>query len=291
VKIEAIDEWGNRSQRTIKITRALARVTAGPTFASLDPTTISGRSNPNALALIIGVESYEDAPSAKYADKDAQVFSDYARRALGVPQSNIKVLVNESASRTKVKLALKQWLRGMIEPDSDVYVFFAGHGLASADGQSLYLLPYDGAPSLLEDTSLLRTELFDVISKAKPRSATLFMDTCYSGLSRGEETLLASLRPVFITAKQQDIPKGFTVMSAAGGTEFSGSLKEAQHGLFSYYLMKGMEGGADANSDRKITAGELHAYLGKNVRRQAIRLGREQTPELAGDAERVLVRW
>ncbi len=170
-------------------------------------------------------------------------------------------------------------------------MFFAGHGLASADGRSLYLLPYDGAASLLEDTSLLRSELFDVISKAKPRSATLFMDTCYSGLSRGEEMLLASLRPVFIAAKQQDIPKGFTVLSAAGGKEFSGSLKEAQHGLFSYYLMKGMEGGADANTDRKITAGELHAYLGKNIRRQAIRLGREQTPELAGDADRVLVRW
>jgi len=55
--------------------------------------------------------------------------------------------------------------------------------------------------------------------------------------------------------------------------------------------MKGMEGGADANSDRKITARELHAYLGKRVQRQAIRLGREQTPELSGDAERVLVRW
>ena len=55
--------------------------------------------------------------------------------------------------------------------------------------------------------------------------------------------------------------------------------------------MKGMEGGADANKDRKITAGELHAYLGNRVMKQAIRLGREQTPELSGDGERVLVRW
>ena len=279
VRIEAIDEWGNRSERTIKITRVLARVAVEPTFSSLDPTTITGRSNPNALALIIGVENYAHAPSAKYADKDALVFSDYARRALGVPQSNIKVLVNEEASRTSVKLALKQWLRGRIKPDSEVYVFFAGHGLASTDGQNLYLLPYDGAPSLLEDTSLHRSELFDVISKAKPRSATVFLDTCYSGLSRGEETLLASLRPVFIAAKQQDIPKGFTVMSAAGGKEFSGSLKEAQQGLFSYFLMKGMEGKADANNDHKITARELQEFVLGKVQRQAIRLARiSQTP-------------
>ena len=69
------------------------------------------------------------------------------------------------------------------------------------------------------------------------------------------------------------------------------TLAEAQHGLFSYYLMKGMEGDADANKDHKITAGELHAYLGSRVKKQAVRLGREQTPELSGDGERVLVRW
>jgi uncharacterized caspase-like protein len=219
------------------------------------------------------------------------VFSDYARRALGVPQGNIKVLVNDKASRTDLKLGLLQWLRGRIEANTDVYVFFAGHGLASSDGKDLYLLPSDGVPSILRDTAILRSELFDVISKAKPRSATLFMDTCYSGITRSKETLLASARPVFVVRNSQAVPKGFTVMSAASGQQISSGLKEAKHGLFSYYLMKGMEGDADANGDRKITAGELHAYLGKRVRRQAIRLGREQTPDLAGDAERVLMRW
>ncbi|MDP6725534.1 MAG: hypothetical protein QF536_10130, partial [Arenicellales bacterium] len=113
----------------------------------------------------------------------------------------------------------------------------------------------------------------------------------YSGLGRGKETLLASARGIVITAKQKSIPDGFTVLSAASGQQISSGLDEAKHGLFSYYLMKGMEGGADANKDKKITAGELHAYLGRNVKKQAIRLGREQTPELQGDADRVLVRW
>ena len=31
--------------------------------------------------------------------------------------------------------------------------------------------------------------------------------------------------------------------------------------------------------------------LQRSVQKQAIRLGREQTPELSGDGERVLVRW
>jgi hypothetical protein len=196
VRIEAVDEWGNRSERTINITRVVSRATDQQTFASLDPTKIKGRPNRNAIALIVGVANYARAPSADYADKDAQVFSDYARRALGVPRSNIKLLVNGAASRTELKLGLKHWLRGRIEANTDVYVFFAGHGLASSDGKDLYLLPANGVPTLLEDTAILRSDLFNVISKAKPRSATLFMDTCYSGITRSKETLLASARPV-----------------------------------------------------------------------------------------------
>ena len=292
VRIEAIDVWGNKSERTIKISRAITQITDQQTFARLNPTTINGRSNPNALALIIGVATSSRAPAATFADNDANVFSDFARRALGVPQSNIKVPTNDDASLVDLQVGVKRWLRGRIEDGkSDVYVFFAGDGLASSDGKDLYLLPHNGEPSLLEATSLLRNELFDVISNAKPKSATLFFDTCYSGLSRGKETLLASARPIVLTVKNQAAPSGFTVMSAASGQQISSGLDEAKHGLFSYYLMKGMEGPADANSDRKITAGELHAYVRKNVERQAISLGREQTPELSGDGERVLVAW
>ena len=52
--------------------------------------------------------------------------------------------------------------------------------------------------------------------------------------------------------------------------------------------MKGMEGDADANQDNQITAGELHAFVHKNVIHQS---SGGQTPELQGDADRVLVRF
>ena len=47
-------------------------------------------------------------------------------------------------------------------------IFFAGHGLASDDGEQMYLLPYDGALELLEKTAILREELFDDIASANP---------------------------------------------------------------------------------------------------------------------------
>ena len=225
---------------------------------------------------------------AIYADTDAEVFQDYAVEKLGVPADRVKTLVNDAADERGVLLAVMRWLTRTAEPgQSDVYIFFAGHGLASDDGKKMFLLPYDGAPELLDKTAILRDELFADIAAANPRSVTVFLDTCYSGTTRGPDMLIAS-RPIAIRAKEKSVPEGFTVMTAAAGDQTAKPLEEAKHGMFSYFLMKGMEGDADANQDNQITAGELHAYVQQNVIQQS---SGSQTPELQGDAERVLVRF
>ena len=223
-----------------------------------------------------------------YADTDAKVFQDYAVEKLGVPASRIKTLVNDDADERGVLLAVMRWLFRAVEQErSDVYVFFAGHGLASDNGEKMYLLPYDGAPELLEKTAILRDELFDDIAAANPRSVTVFLDTCYSGTTRGTDMLIAS-RPLAIVPLKQVVPDNFTVMTAAAGDQTAKPLEEAKHGMFSYFLMKGMEGDADANNDNQITAGELHAFVQQNVIQQS---SGSQTPELKGDVDRVLVRF
>ena len=258
-------------------------------FEELNPLTRSVATNNDAIAIIIGVGKYVNTDAdAIYADTDAEVFQDYAVEKLGVPADRVKTLVNDAADERGVLLAVMRWLTRTAEPgQSDVYIFFAGHGLASDDGKKMFLLPYDGAPELLDKTAILRDELFADIAAANPRSVTVFLDTCYSGTTRGPDMLIAS-RPIAIRAKEQAVPDGFTVMTAAAGDQTAKPLKEAKHGMFSYFLMKGMEGDADANQDNQITAGELHAYVQQNVIQQS---SGSQTPELQGDADRVLVRF
>jgi hypothetical protein len=69
-----------------------------------------------------------------------------------------------------------------------------------------------------------------------------------------------------------------TVFSAAGGKEISSAWPEKKHGLFSYYLMKGMRGEADADKNKNITVGELGDYIKQNVSDMAGMLDREQNP-------------
>ena len=119
----------------------------------------------------------------------------------------------------------------------------------------------------------------------------MFFDTCYSGVSREEETLLASARPVRIIADEQSVPDNFTIFSASQLDQISSGLKEAKHGIFSYYLMKGLEGKADTNKDNDITNGELLAYMVENVSQKAAEQGRQQIPSLAGDPDKIVMSF
>ena len=289
VLIEVTDLAGLTSQKQISLSRDTAIQSASISFDSLNPIGKRVAKNTDALALIIGVEGYKNTPAqAIYADSDAKMFRDYASEKLGIPENRIETLINDGAELTDMLLSAKNWLSRSVKQDkTDVYVFFAGHGLASDDGERMYLLPYDGSPQYLDRTAMLRDELFSDIAAANPRSVTVFLDTCYSGTTRGTDMLVAS-RPIAIRAKQQNIPNGFTVFTAAGGDQTAKPLEEAKHGMFSYFLMKGMEGDADSNRDNQITAAELHEYVEQNVVQQS---GGSQVPVLQGDANRVLVRF
>ena len=293
VKIVAIDQWGNETKKTINVIVKVENKTIVRKLEPLNPLKIKAKFEKNKVALIIGIESYDKTSKALYANRDAKFFYEYAKKAFGIEDSNIKRLLDNDAGLVNTYSTIATWLPGKIEEDkTDLIIFYAGHGLASNDGKELYLLAKDSDANLLARTALSRTEIFDIIKKLKPKSTTIFFDACYTGFSRENETLLVSARPVRIVADdQKNIPDNFTIFSASKLQQISSGLKEAKHGIFSYYLMKGLEGKADINNDKKITNGELLAYMEKNVTRKASEQGRQQNPELLGDKEKIIIEF
>ena len=293
-KIIAIDQWGNTSKpKLVNIIIDQQETVATKVIDALDPSKIKTKSSKNRVALIFGIEKYVQAPDASFANLDAKYFYEYARKGFGISKSNIKLLVDEDANLISSLGTLKKWLPGkVVEGKTELIIFFAGHGLGSSDGKELYLLPQDSDPDLLTRTALSRTELFKSIIDLNPKSVTMFFDTCYSGISRDDKTLLASARPIRITPGDDGIvPDNFTIFSASQLDQISSGLKEAKHGIFSYYLMKGLEGKADSNNDNKITNGELLDYMDSKVSQKASALGRKQNPSLRGDPEKVLITY
>jgi len=174
VEIVAFDRKGNKASKLLKIERGEVAQATGPLFDRLNPSGKRVKSNPNALALIIGVADYSrTTANALYADKDAQQFYDYATMKLGIPSGNIKELVNDKADRVEIGLAVQDWIaRSTKSGKTDIYLFFAGHGLVSDDGKNMYLLPHDGSPRLLKASAIRRKELFNNIQQSNPRSVT-----------------------------------------------------------------------------------------------------------------------
>ena len=286
--IVATDSNGNTGTKTVTVTRKA--VDSAPVFAQLNPNNIKEHSKRDAVAIIIGIQDYKRLARAEYANTDAQLFYDYAVRALGIPAANIKLLLDADADQVDVYKALRNWLPAKVNKGkTDVYVFYSGHGLPAEDGKSLYLLPYGADKDFLDKTAISQQEINTMLQAAQAKSITLFLDSCYSGQTRTGETLLASARPIALKAQTAAFPPDFTVIAATAPEQLSWSSTDLKHGIFSYYLMKGMEGDADLNKDGVITLQEMQNYLTENVARQAQRDGRTQLPQLQGDGTRVFV--
>jgi len=176
-----------------------------------------------------------------------------------------------------------------VKSTTDVFVFYSGHGLPTPDGSGLYLLPLQADREVIDDTAIPFAKINDAISMARPKSVTVIIDACYSGQTKAGQALVASARPISLKAQTSFFPPNFTVISASQSDQISSSSPDLPHGIFSYYLMKGMEGDADMNHDGRITLGEMRDYLVENVGRQAAMMSRKQVPQLIGDAGRVLV--
>jgi hypothetical protein len=287
-EVIATDRFGNTRRQSISVSRQAADNTVR--FASLNPIAVRARPANNAVAIIIGIQDYRRVPKAEFASNDARAFYDYAVRGLGVRPENIKLLLDQEADDVEILGAFRNWLPLKARKgQTDVYVFFSGHGLPSDDGSNLYMLPYGVDKQFLDRTAIKQSELIASLQAVSPRSVTMFMDACYSGQSRTGETLLASARPISIQSKASSYPANFNVISASAPDQLASSSPDLKHGMFSYFLMKGMEGEADENKDGNITMAEMQSYLKEYVGKKAMSLNRTQVPQLTGDQSRVLV--
>jgi len=236
------------------------------------------QTRPDDFALIVGIERYRSLPEASYAEHDAQAFRRYAGEVLGVPEENTIVLTGERAARTDLAKYLEEWLPRNVTEESRVYFYYSGHGAPDPAKGAAYLVPWDGDPTFLQTSAYPLSRLYDRLQRLKAREVVVMLDACFSGAG-GRSVIAQGLRPL-VLVKEAVLPKTskLTILTAASGEEVAGSHDASRHGLFTYYLLKGLAG--EAALDGHVQAGGLHDYVHKNVLRAARRQNREQNPAL-----------
>lgn len=283
ILVQAYDEYGNVGQFDINVEREFNLAIKEKTLEKLLPGKISVPNKINRLAVVIGIRDYKDISDTKYADKDALTFIDYASNNLGIMPENIKYLIDDSASNFDME-EVNIWLAKKVDKNTEVFLYYSGHGFNN-NGEAL-LLPFDFRTSLIEQSSIKKDKFIQDILLLNPEHIYAFFDACFSGLGREGEALIAGLRNISIVEEKSI--DNVTIFNSSSGSEFSSDFDKAGHGLFSYYLMKGLEGDADGNNDQKITTSELYTFIEDNVSKTS---GLKQNPSLLSSQDKVILQW
>lgn len=253
-----------------------------------------GAPQPTAFAIIIGIEHYPSLPVPAGARTDAERFAQVARRTLGIPVSQTRVLLDGDATRSRIEREIA-WVIGNVSTGGRIYFYFSGHGAPDPGKGTSYLVPVDGDPQYLPNTSLTLDYVVQQLRTSKAREVLMFTDACFSGTG-GRSVLAPGARPI-VRMKSVATPGNVVMFSASGGDEISGPTSDGKSGLFSSYLLQGLGNGrADLNGDGQISLKELIDYVGPRVTREAAKANRAQHPAVkSGDkvsgAAQIMLVW
>ena len=245
--------------------------------------------DPKKWAMVVGIEKYSHLPPVEFAAYDARTVVNYFVNLLGVPEGNVILLENEKATRSAVTSKLKDYLPANLDKDSVLYVYFAGHGMPDVASGTPYLMFFDSEATNVARTGYPLKEFLADLGALKVKNAFLFTDACFSGMAaRGDKMLVSGARPAVIRVDDVNLATGRIVaMSASTGAQLSHAYRDKRHGLFTYYLLSGIQGMAESGKDGRIALGPLYGYVKENVERVSRKTSMEQVPSITPRIENV----
>ena len=231
----------------------------------LDDSTLPAKLSGHSYAVVVGISKYPNLPADKqlqFPERDAQSIYTVLISPEGgnFKAENVKMLTGAHATLAAMKSQIDTWLPSVAQDDDRVLIYFAGHGFMYR-GKG-YLAPSDFKLDQADTTGYPMDELGAVIgSKIHAKWKILLTDACHSGAISPEDTqslnqTLSTLnQSLFSLTASRDREQSFESPDLQGG-----------HGVFTYYVVKGLEGEADYSHDGKVTADELAEYVHTQVR-------------------------
>jgi hypothetical protein len=239
------------------------------------PEMLAGAAQPDAFAIVFGVEQYKTAPAAPGARADAEKVARLVTRTLGVPEAHVKTAFDQKADRLAIDLNI-EWLKLNVPKGGRVYFYFAGNGTGGKAPGTPALMPHD-ADARTGAKTVPITTLLQALSETKAADTILIVDAGFGGaggrsVPAGDGGLFSvrSASPVVRTVLLTGVTSAEGARTAEGGG-----------GVFTRYLLEGIGlGRADANADGRVTLQEISAWVAPRVSRAAKRETKSQTPVL-----------
>jgi uncharacterized caspase-like protein len=250
------------------------------------PLTLSQRQTTQVAgcyALVVGINQYlsEDITPLRFCEADAQGFAEVLRTTCGYGE-HVVCLTGAKATRENILTALANFADPQLVKNRDTIILhFSGHG-AAIDGVN-YLVPYDGSasPQFVKQNNIALDDVLQRLGGSGYKRQVLFIDACRDQL-RADGRALGERGLVSLGLAQQ-YASGMKVLLGTEFGELSREDEQLGHGLFTYYLMKGLRGAA-ADDTGLVTVGALETYaFGRMAAYSLQNPSRRQVPVSAGE--------
>jgi uncharacterized caspase-like protein len=236
----------------------------------------------NAYAIVIGVEQYrQKLPKADFATHDAQAVTESLTKVMGYPAENVITLINDQATHADLAKYVEKWLLKNVKTGSTVFIYFSGLGTSSPETGDVFLVPYDGDPSFIDQTGYSLKRMNDALRKLPAKEIIVVLDSCFSGAG-GKSVLVEGARPLAINLQKSLVfSRNMTVLAAASGDQGCSSYQAKGHSLFTYYLLNGIKNEDVILPDGSLDLGDLFSYVQPQVERVALKKNNSaQSPQL-----------
>jgi hypothetical protein len=202
-------------------------------------------------AVIIGHNiGAPDEQRLRFAETDAARVAELLGEVGGVPDANQVVLRSRTADQVRSALiTINERIRvgQRAGHEAVLFVYYSGHG----DANALHL----------GDSKLALRELEALVRGSSAQVRILVIDSCRSGSitrvkgGRPAPPLALPAAPV-----QEGPGEGLIVLTASTAGEDAQESDQLGGSFFTHYLLSGLRGAADENSDQVITVAEAFSY-------------------------------
>ncbi|MBW4420583.1 MAG: caspase family protein [Myxacorys californica WJT36-NPBG1] len=223
--------------------------------------------------LLVSVHHYDDPrlPSLPYAAIDCQSLAYALTQATrSFPERTIAIH-HDLASRAPTLSAVRESLQEIAEyaqPQDTVLFYFCGHGALEPRLQQAVFCLADTQKDALLKTGLSAIALLGALGNCKAKQQVVWLDTCHSDNVRHDgsnhQTLDrlddATAQLIEILRRRAAQHPGFDALLSCDNSQQSWKFPELGHGVFTHYLVQGLQGEA-ANAQGIIDTDGLCDYV------------------------------
>ena len=245
------------------------------------PKTLSNSHSAHALRsgaaklwiLLVGVNHYDDddLPSLRFPAPDCQGLGQALGEATqAFPRRELKIhhdFSEQPPTLDQVRQSLKH-ITTTAQPQDTILFYFSGHGVIDGATSQAVLCLRDTWQDYLAASGLALPELLNALGQSPARQQLVWLDACHSGgmtlwgAKDAAREDLGDPTPQLVQVLRQRAAqgRGFYALLSCDRDQRSWEFPELGHGVFTYYLMRGLRGEA-ADDQGVVDADSLYKYV------------------------------